>query len=140
MLLPLNVKLVQFAPMASLPPYEVGQIKARAYHGLGPSEISRLVKRADDSAICPQTISNHIAWLKAFPKWRGERAQGSGRKRKTSVALDKKILDEVKKNRGKEKATVWYIKRKNKHLRCCSDALVHRRLEEAGYAYLPRMG
>lgn len=125
--------------MVSLTPFEVGAISAHVHHGYGPTQISKVLKRVDKSAINKQTIANAIAKLAENPKWRGERESGSGRKRKTSPAQDKQIEDEVLKHRGREKVTVGSIKRKQRRLRSCSNSTVERRLHDADLAYKRRV-
>jgi hypothetical protein len=72
-----------FAAMATLTPFEVGQIKAHARHGLGPAAIAELVFKADGSDINQQTIANAIAKLEADKTWRGGVAKkGAARERK----------------------------------------------------------
>ena len=110
--------------MASLTPFEVGAISAHVHHGYGPTQIAKVLKRADKTVINKQTIANAIAKLKENPKWRGEREPGTGRKRKISPAKGKQIEDEVLKNRGREKVTVGSIKRKQPRLRACSNSSV----------------
>ena len=125
--------------MASLTPFEVGAISAHVHHGYGPTQIAKVLKRADKTAINKQTIANAIAKLKENPKWRGEREPGSGSKRKTSQTEDAKIEAEVLKNRGREKVTVSSIKRKHRRLRSCSNTTVERRLHDADLAYKRRL-
>ena len=94
-------------------PFEVGQIKAHMEHDLGPSDIASRVKKPDGkSHYSAQAIADAMATLQANTKWRGERKEGSGRKRATSSKLDRDIVKEVFKSRGKVKVTVAYIQRK----------------------------
>ena len=76
--------------------------------------------------------------LDSNPKWQGERAEGSGRRRKTSKKQDKQIENFVLRNRGKKKITVMKVKRNFSALRDVSDSLVEDRLKEAELAYLRR--
>ena len=98
--------------MAQLSPFEVGQVKAHMHHELGPSQISRLIIKADgESTFSHTAISDCIAKLKAGPGWRGERAEGSGRPRETTKGQDKQIEKKVLKWRGKAKVTVPWLKK-----------------------------
>ena len=84
-------------------PFEVGQIKAHAYHGLGATDIAGILKRADGSHPSVQAVLDILQKLED-PTWRGERAAGSGRHRVTTSAVDKLIVKEVFKSRGSRKA------------------------------------
>ena len=130
-----------FGTMASesqLTPFEIGQIKAHAYHGLGPLAISRLVRKPDGKHFSDTAIANAIAKLGEDPTWRGERKAGSGRKRKTSIKLDRDIVKEVFRSRGKFKVTVAFLQRKFPAARRVSADCLESRLHEAGLAYLRR--
>lgn len=124
--------------MAQLDAFAVGQIKAHAYHGLGPTAIAAMVKKPDNSHPSVQAVADVIAKLDADKNWRGERATGSGCPRKTSVKLDKLITKQVFKNRGQRKVTVSYLKKMLPALRKVSDGTVENRLAEAGLLYLRR--
>ena len=124
--------------MARLTPFEVGQIKAHLYHGMGPAAMASIVKKADGQFVSKQAVCNVINKLEADPKWRGERAVGSGRYKKTSRILDKRIVKEVFARRGRRKVTVGYLKKKFVALRSLSDGLVESRLHDAGLEYLRR--
>ena len=66
--------IVLFCSMARLTPFEVGQIKAHLYHGMGPAAMASIVKKADGQFVSKQAVCNVINKLEADPKWRGERA------------------------------------------------------------------
>ena len=85
-----------------LTPFDVGQIAAHMHHGLGPLQISRLVKRADGTTFSDTAISNAMEKLQNNKKWRGEQEPRTGRPRKTTEALDRKIVATVKKTAGQE--------------------------------------
>ena len=87
--------------MARLTPFEVGQIKAHLHHGLGPTSIAALVVKADGSCVSVQGVSDVKAKLEADRAWRGERAAGSGRPRKTVAAMDRAIVRAVFRARGR---------------------------------------
>ena len=74
--------------------------------------------------------------LQTTPKWRGERAEGSGGPRKTSATLDRLVVREVFKKRGRVKVTVSYLKKKFPPLRLVSSSLVEDRLKEADLKFL----
>ena len=124
--------------MSRLSPFEVGQIKAHLYHDMGPTAIASIVKKADGQFVSKQAVCNVISKLEADPKWRGERALGSGRYKKTSDILDKSIVREVFAQRGRRKITVASLKKKFVALRSLSDGLVANRLRDAGLEYLRR--
>ncbi len=120
--------------MARLGPFEIGQIKAHLHHGLGPTAIAGLVKKADGTNVSPQAVCDAKAKLEGDPAWRGERALGSGAPRKTDERTDSAIAREVFRARGRAKATVAYLKKKFPRLRALSDTLVEERL------HAPRQG
>jgi hypothetical protein len=127
--------------LANLSPFEVGQIKAHLEHGLRPGEVWWRILKPQGShpmRFSPQAIGQAIAKLENDPAWRGERAQGSGRPKKTSAAVDAKIYKKVLKDRGKRKVTVSYLKQTIPELRPLSDSLVEERLYDAGLKYLRR--
>jgi len=122
-----------------LTPFEVGQIKAHAHHGLGPTAIARLLLKPDGKTHwSDQAIADALAALEADPEWRGERQEGSGRKRVTTPKQDKLVVQEVFKKRGSIKVTVSYLKKKFWHLRPLSEGTVESRLHEANLAWLRR--
>ena len=51
-----------------LTPFEIGQIKAQLYHGLGPVGISRIVKKPDGSPISHGRISLVASKLASDPQ------------------------------------------------------------------------
>ena len=124
--------------MSKLTPFEYGQIKAHMHHGLKAADIVKIVTRMDGSGFSHPTIVAAIEKLDSNKHFRGERAEGSGRPRKTSVSVDKKIYKEVLKGRGKHKVTVTFLKKSIPHLRHLSNTLVEERLHEAGLQYLRR--
>ena len=94
--------------MAKLAAFEIGQIKAHAYHDLSAPDIAALVLKTDGTNVTAQAVRDTLAKLAADETWRGERAESSGRSRKTTRALDKAILREVIKMRGAAKVTVAF--------------------------------
>ena len=48
-------------------------MKAHLYHGLGPTEISRIIVKPDGSPISQGRVSQVVAKLEDNPDWRGER-------------------------------------------------------------------
>ena len=122
-----------------LSPFEIGQIKAHMSHGLECTAISKLVLKADGkSTFSKECINQAMQKLTANPKWRGERAIGSGAPRKTSKATDRKIYNIVKSERGKHVVSVSFLKQRMPELRPLGNTLVEERLWEAGLRYLRR--
>ena len=64
--------------MPRLSPFEVGQIKAHLYHGLGPRAIAGLVKKSDGTNVSVQGVCDTKAKLDGDPSWRGEELQAQG--------------------------------------------------------------
>ena len=124
--------------MAQLTPFEIGQIKAHAYHQLGPTAIAAIVKKEDGTHPSVQAVADALAKFEASPKWRGERAEGSGRLRATSASLDKMVVREVFKKRGVKCVTVSYLKKKFVGLHKLSNFTVASRLRDAGFEYMRR--
>ena len=122
-----------------LTPFEVGQVKAHVEHGLSAAAISKKVCKPDGKSKFGETaIQNCMDKLQANPRWRGERAEGSGRPRKTSAKQDKAIVRWVLKERGKQKVSVSRLKQQFPHLRKLGDTLVESRLHDAELEYLRR--
>jgi len=117
----------------------VGQIKAHAHHGLGPAAIARIMVKPDGKTHwSDKAIAGALASLEENPAWRGERQEGSGRKRVTTPKQDKLVIGEVFKKRGSTKVTVNHLKKKFWHLRKLCDSTVENRLHEANLAWLRR--
>ena len=122
-----------------LTPFEVGQVKAHVEHGLSAAAISKKVCKPDGKSKFGETaIQNCMDKLQANPRWRGERAEGSGRPRKTSAKQDKAFVRWVLKERGKQKVSVSRLKQQFPHLRKLGDTLVESRLHDAELEYLRR--
>ena len=83
-----------FCEMARLTPFEIGQIKAHAEHDLSAPAIAARVIKSDGHPVGRQAVLYVLAKLHADLKWRGGRAEGSGRKRKTSPALHRSWVGE----------------------------------------------
>ena len=65
-------------------------MKAHLEHKLSAAEIARRVERADGKTTLGETaIRNCIEKLEENPSWRGERAPGSARPRKTTPKQDR---------------------------------------------------
>ena len=124
--------------MSRLTPFEVGQIKAHTHHELGPTAIAAIVVKEDGTHPSVQGVADVMSKLAAYPDWRGEREEGSGRPRMTSPLLDKQVVGEVFKKRGLKKVTVSYLKKKFVSLRKLSDGTIENRLHDAGLEYLRR--
>ena len=124
-----------------LGPFELGQVKAHMEHGLGCAAIQKRVFKSDGKTLYSETaIVNAMKKLQADRTYRGERAVGSARPRKTSQQQDDAIVKFVFKRRGKEKVTVRLLKKQFLFLRRLSDSLVEDRLHDAHLAYLRRRG
>ena len=123
-----------------LSPFEVGQVKAHMHHGLGCTTIATLVKKADGKTCFEESaIVKCMNKLKANPKWRGEREEGSARPRKTTEKQDNQIVKWVIDQRGKQKVSVSRLKKHFLYLRPLSDSLVEARLHDANLAWLRRV-
>ena len=109
--------------MARLTPFEVGQTKAHAHHGLAARAIAQLAKRSDGVHVSVQGVCDVQAELLRKPSWLGSRAAGSGTSRITAPAEDRAIVREVIRARGRTKVIVDYLKKKFPSLRSLSDAL-----------------
>jgi len=131
--------VVHSKQLPRLGPFEVGQIKAHMENGLNPTAIAKRVKKPDGKKQwSAHAIADAVAKLSEDKAWRGERQQGSGRPRKTTDAVDRRIYKMVLKKRGKVKVTVSHLKQVIPELRNVSDSLVQERLFEAGLRYLKR--
>ena len=126
------------AHWAQFTPFDIGQIKAHAFHGLGPVEIAGLVKKSDRSRPTHTAVSYVLARLKQNPKWRGERLPSSGRPRATGSVLDKNIVAEVMKFRGKIPVTIARLRKKFPAARRVQRHTLERRLHEAGLRWMRR--
>ena len=135
------ILLVRLALMSAyqLSPFDVGQVKAHLHHGLGPSDISRILVKSDGKTHWSyNAIHDAVEKLEADPSWKGEREVGSGRRRETTTKDDKAIETHVLDKRGKQKVTVKDIKRTLPQLRQFSDQMISERLEEVGLKHLRR--
>jgi hypothetical protein len=72
--------------MAQFTPFEIGQIKAHAYHGMSGAAISRILVKPESTSgrlrrksWSEQAVQDAMKKLQDFPQWRGERDEGSGR-------------------------------------------------------------
>lgn len=120
-------------------PFEIGQIKAHVYHGLGAAQIARIVVKADGKTHwSDNAVQAQIEKLRKRPKWRGARREGSMRPRKTTADQDKQLVSLLLKHRGKEKVTVSVLRKKLRWARRLKDSLLEDRLRDAGLAYLRR--
>ena len=119
--------------------FDIGQIHAHMYHGLGATAISRILTKPDGKTHWTDTaIQNAMDKLTAAPTWKGVREEGSGAPRKTTEAQDKLIMKAVIDNRGVEPVTNLWLRRKFEFLRDLSHTAVADRLSDAELAYLRR--
>ena len=62
--------------MVKLTPFEIGQLKAHSYHGLGQTAIARIVHKGDGFTISVEAMADVLAKLTDDPAWRGVRVYG----------------------------------------------------------------
>ena len=128
--------------MASLyqfTPYEVGQVKAHMHHKLTALQISRIVLKSDGkSHFSESAVAAQMVKLENDTCYTGVREEGSGAPRKTTAALDKKIVRCVFKHRGHKKVTVKFLRKRFPSLKKFSNDLVESRLHEAGLKWMRR--
>ena len=126
--------------MASdLGPFEVGQILALHREGYSHRQIAERVTRGRTKpgpSLC--AIGATVRHLDADPSWTGQRKCGSGSKRKTTVAEDKKIVRAAKRHRGNRAINSSKLRGMLPAARRVSRVTVRRRLREAGLRYLRR--
>ena len=119
--------------------FQVGQVKAHLHHGLNAPQIQDIVVKADGkSHFSEQAIRDCIAKLEDDPFWTGQRQEGSARPRKTTAKQDKMIVDLLIKNRGKEKVTCPWLRKKLLFCRKLGKTALEERLHDAGLAYMRR--
>jgi hypothetical protein len=119
--------------------YHIGQIKAHMHHELGPTAISRLVaKPRGKGTWSPGAMAKVMKKITKDKEWDGERKTGSGAQKKTTKAFDRKVVNEVLKNRGKKKVTVAHIKKVIIEAREYGDDLILDRLGKAGLKRMHR--
>lgn len=125
---------------AQLGVFQVGQVKAHHWHGLGPSAIAKIVRKPGKKKLfySATAISDCIKKLEADPEWIGVRQAGSGPPRKTTEAQDKQLLELVFDMRGKRKVTVNYLRTSLRWAKKLGDTALEERLHDAGLAYLRR--
>ena len=126
-----------------LGPFQIGQVKAHMYHGLGAPAIRKLVLKsgtgpAKNRMYSISAIGKAIARLHENPGWEGERREGSGAPRKTTEQLDEAIFKFVCSNRGRKKIVVSTVRKRFPQLKSLSNSLVEERLHEAGLRYMRR--
>ena len=126
--------------MASkLGPFEVGQVWALHREGFSHRDIAERVTRGRDGegptvgAIC-QVVQR----LDAEPTWTGDRASGSGRKRKTTPAEDKALVRAAKRHRGSQKINSTTLQVLASPACRVSNRTIRRRLRASGLRYLRR--
>ena len=59
--------------MAKLDPFDIGQIKAHAKHGLSAPQIAELVFKTDGENPSKQAVHDVLAKLDSDPEWLGGR-------------------------------------------------------------------
>ena len=126
---------------ARLSPYVKGIIFGLFLAGTALEDIVGAVTKDDGSHPCQQTVATVVRRCKAEggSKWDGEaQTAGRGPPRKTTTALDRKIVKLVFKNRGRAKVTVDYVMKKIPSARKLSRSTIERRLSEAGLTWMRR--
>jgi hypothetical protein len=125
---------------AQLGIFEVGQVKAHHWHGLGATAIAKIVRKPGKKKLfySPTAITDCIKKLELDPQWTGVRKAGSGPPRKTTEAQDNELLDLVFDLRGKRKVTVNYLRTSVGWARRLGNSALEERLHDAGLAYLQR--
>ena len=75
--------------MYQFSPFEVGQIKAHMHHGCNAETIRHPVTKVDGNSLWThQAISDTMRKIQDDKSYRGDRTEGSGRKRKTRESDD----------------------------------------------------
>ena len=125
---------------AQLGVFEAGQVKAHRFHGLGPSEIAKIVRKPGKKKrlYSANAIANCIKKLDADPGWTGTRKHGSGPPRKTDEEQDEKLLEMVFQYRGKRKVTVNFLRTTVAWAKDLGNTALEERLHDAGLAFLRR--
>jgi hypothetical protein len=118
--------------------FEAGQIKVHMEHDLTAAEIARRVMKPDGESSWSETAISAAMDKPTAAGWRGERSEGSGRRRKTTKAFGRNIFNEVLRKRGKVRVNAGCPKRKHPEARHLSDTLLEERLYETGLVYLRR--
>ena len=129
------------ASHARLSPYVKGIILGMSLAGMASRDIAKQVVKGDGTHPPYQTVSATLKRCLAEGglAWNGEaRAVGRGPPRKTSAALDRRIVRTVFKHRGSAKVTVDFLRKQIPALRKVSKSTISRRLSEAGLAWLRR--
>ena len=121
-------------------PFLRGVVYGLFLAGYTYQEIAEEVTKSDGERPCHQSVASVIETAEACGglRWDGEHAQGAGRPRITTDALDKKILSLVFRFRGRAVVTVNFVKKHLLAARKLSDKTISRRLGEAGLAWLRR--
>ena len=119
--------------------FEVGQVKAHVYHGLGATAISRILTKPDGKSHYSATaIADCIERLSSEPAWTGERKKGSGPPRRTTKQQDAALVRMLFKMRGRRRVTVNYLRTCFPWAAKLGNTALEERLHEAGLTYLRR--
>lgn len=134
--------MVQKISYQRLTPYLRGAVYAFFLAGYTLTQIQDEVRKPDGSTPSVQSISNTVSQCKKEGGfgWDGSAsmATSTGRPRASTPALDKKIKDFVFKHRGRAKVTVKFVKKHLKAARSLTSRTLHKRIEEAGFAWRRR--
>ena len=107
--------------------------------GWSYEDIADKIVKADGSHPCQQSVADNVDYCESHGglKWNGEvDTSGRGRPRKTTTALDRKIVKLVFRYRGSAKITVDFLRKKIPSAKKISKRTISRRLEDAGLAWL----
>ena len=119
--------------------FEIGQVRAHLYHGLCATDIARIIRKPDGrSHWSPTAVQNQIDKLNAAPRWRGERKEGSGAPRKSTEKQDRQMVSLLERNKGKEKVTIGWLRKRLLWTRRLGNTALEERLFDAGLQYLRR--
>ena len=122
-----------------LTPFEVGQIFALCREGFSHRDIAARVTRGrGPDTVSFGSVGEAVRRLESDPSWMGDRAPGSGRKRKTTAREDGAILRAAKVHRGKRKVNASILQTLAPTSQAVSDRTIRRRLRESGLRYLRR--
>lgn len=120
--------------------FEIGQIKAHLYHGLGATAIAGILVKPGTGGKgrwSPTAIQKAIDKLETDRLWRGQRAAGSGAPRLTTPEQDKQLVKAVFARRGIQKVTVSSLMKRFRWARSLSHTALEERLHDAKLAWLP---
>ena len=126
-------------PPVDLGRFEIGQIWALHKEGFSHRQIAeRVTHGRTQELVSLSAVGAAVRRLDCDPSWMGDRAAGSGRKRKTTEAEDKAIVRAAKRHRGTRKVNSTTLQKLAPTARAVCKRTVRRRLHESGLRYLRR--